>query len=206
MAEEIYSAAVHAVGAVFGIAALAVLVTFSALYKDAWAVVANSIYGASIIIMYMASTLYHAIPNEKARPVLKKLDHIAIYYLIAGSYTPFLLVTLRGALGWTLFGIIWFLAIAGTVIKLCVPTNGAKFWSVGMYLGMGWMAVFAIVPLVRAMPTISLIVLIVGGLSYTFGVIFYVWKSKAYTHAIWHFFVLAGTILQFFAILFACAL
>ncbi len=159
-----------------------------------------------MILLYSASTLYHAITNQYAKKVLKKFDHISIYYLIAGTYTPFLLVNLRGPVGWTIFGIIWGLAIIGTIIKLATPTNGTKLWSIGLYLLMGWMIVFASKTLLSNINTSGLVFLILGGLFYTLGIAFYVWKSKKYTHAVWHFFVLCGTIMHFFAILFGCVL
>lgn len=204
--EEIWSASIHGAGIIFGIAALALLATFSAIYQDAWAVVGTSIFGASIILLYLASTLYHAIANEEIKRKLKKFDHIAIYYLIAGSYTPFLLVTIRSTTSWVIFGIIWALAILGTVLKLCMPANGAKLWSVGMYLGMGWLSVLIVGKLITNAPITGVLFLALGGLAYTFGVIFYVQKKKAFTHAIWHAFVLAGTVCHFFSILFSCAL
>ena len=159
-----------------------------------------------MIVLYTASTLYHAVPNEQAKKILKKFDHIAIYYLIAGTYTPFLLVNLRGALGWTIFGIIWGLALLGTVLKLVTSGSGTKIWSIGLYLMMGWMIVFASKSLYAHISTTGLVFLVLGGLFYTFGIFFYVWKSRKYTHAIWHFFVLTGTIMHFFAVLYGCVL
>ncbi len=204
--EEVLSSVVHGVGVVLGIVGLVVLVVFSSMYKDAWAITGTAIFGVSIIVMYLASTLYHAITNEHIKPFLKKMDHIAIYYLIAGSYTPFLLVAMRSPTAWVIFGIIWTLAITGTILKLCLKTNGAKLWSVGMYVGMGWLIIAVIGKLIVVMPTNALVFLALGGLAYTLGVIFYVWKSKPYTHAIWHLFVLAGTIFHFFAVLYSCAI
>ena len=205
-AEEIWSASIHGVGILFGIAAVAILTTFSAIYQDAWAVVGTAIFGASIILLYLASTLYHAVSREEIKRRLKKFDHIAIYYLIAGSYTPFLLVTIRDTASWIFFGIIWGLAILGTVLKICMPANGAKIWSVAMYLGMGWMAVLIVGKLFSNAPFSGVLFLGLGGLAYTVGVIFYVQKKKPFTHAIWHAFVLAGTVFHFFAVLFSCAL
>ncbi len=204
--EEILSASVHGVGILLGIAAVALLVTFSAIYQDAWAVVGCAIFGATFIILYLASTLYHAVTNENAKRKLKKFDHIAIYYLIAGTYTPFLLSTIRSKSSWIIFGIIWGLAILGTILKLCTSGGGTKIWSVGLYLGMGWLSVIIIGDLIKLAPPTGVIFLAAGGISYTLGVIFYVQKSKPYTHAIWHIFVLAGTVLHFFSVLFACAL
>lgn len=205
-AEEIWSASIHGVGVAFGIAAVTLLATLSAIYQDVWAIVGTSIFGVSIILLYLASTLYHAATKERVKRVLKKFDHIAIYYLIAGSYTPFLFVNIKGAMGWTIFGIIWALAVLGTILKLCSGPNGTKIWSIGLYLGMGWGVVVLIHKLFYAMPTSGFVFLTLGGLAYTFGVIFYVQKKRPYTHAIWHAFVLAGTVFHFFSVLFSCVL
>ena len=204
IAEEIWHAAIHGVGAVLSIAALVVLVALSSVYGTVWSVVSCAIFGASLILMYSASTIYHAVLKEKAKKALKKFDHIAIYYLIAGTYTPFLLVRLRGPVGWTMFGIIWGCTLLGTVLKLCTSGSGTKWWSVGLYLIMGWMIVFASRTLVNSIPMIALVFLILGGLFYTIGIFFYLWKKKKYTHVIWHFFVLLGSIMHFFAVLFSC--
>lgn len=204
--EEIWSSIIHGVGVALGIAALVILVTFSSIYGDVWAIVSTAIFGTSMIVLYSASTIYHAIPYPEIKKKLKKFDHISIYYLIAGTYTPFLLVNLRGTTGWTIFGIIWGLAVIGTFLKLLSQSGGTKVWSIGLYLLMGWIIVFASKSLIAELPTIGLVFLVLGGLFYTFGIFFYVWKSKKYTHAIWHFFVLVGTIMHFFAILFSCVL
>lgn len=204
--EEVLHSLVHGIGVLLSVAGLVVLVTIAAFRADAWAVVSCAIFGTSLIVMYAMSTIYHAIPKESAKKYLKKCDHIAIYYLIAGSYTPFLLVCLRGPMGWAMFGIIWGLAILGTILKLVLPTNGTKLWSVGLYLGMGWMVVLASSRLVHSISKTGLIFLILGGLFYTLGIIFYVWKSRKYTHVIWHTFVLLGSIMHFFAVLFGCVL
>lgn len=204
--EEIWSSIVHGCGIVFGISALTILTAMAARYGNVWSVVSSAIFGASMILLYSASTLYHAITNEGAKKILKKFDHIAIYYLIAGSYTPFLLVNLRGCIGWTIFGIIWGLAVVGTILKLCLSGSGTKLWSIGLYLIMGWMIVLASKSLVNNISNIGLIFLVLGGLFYTGGIAFYVWKSRKYTHAVWHFMVLTGTIMHFFAVLFGCVL
>ena len=204
LTEEIWHAAIHGVGVALGIAALVILVVLSAIYGNVWSVVSCAIFGASLILMYSASTVYHAFSKEKVKKILKKFDHIAIYYLIAGTYTPFLLVPLRGPVGWTLFGIVWGCALLGTVLKLCTSGSGTKLWSIGLYLIMGWMIVFASRSLVRAIPSTALTFLILGGLFYTIGIAFYLWKKKKYTHVVWHFFVLLGSIMHFFAVLFSC--
>lgn len=206
LTEEICHCTIHGLGIILSIAGLVILAAFSSVYGNAWTVVSTALFGASMIILYTASTLYHAVPNAQAKKILKKFDHIAIYYLIAGTYTPFLLVNLRGALGWTIFGIIWGLALLGTVLKLVTSGSGTKIWSIGLYLLMGWMIVFASKSLYAHISTAGLVFLVLGGLFYTLGIFFYVWKSKKYTHAIWHFFVLAGTIMHFFAVLYGCVL
>lgn len=206
IAEEIASCSCHSLGIVLGIAALAVLTAFASLTGDPWKIVSSAIFASSMIILYSTSTVYHALTNQRAKNILKKFDHIAIYYLIAGTYTPFLLVNLRGVVGWTIFGIIWGLTILGTVLKLVTPANGTKLWSILLYLIMGWLIVFASKALFENLNTTGLVFLILGGLFYTLGVPFYIWKSKKFTHAVWHAFVLCGTIMHFFAILFGCIL
>ncbi len=204
--EEIASSVVHGVGILLGVAALVILVVLASIYSNAWAIVSTAIFGFTVILLYSASTLYHAIPFEKAKKILKKFDHIAIYYLIAGTYTPFLLVNLRGTEGWIIFAIIWSLAFLGTFLKIYYSASGTKFWSISLYVSMGWLIVFVSKSLVAKLPMIGLVFLALGGGCYTLGIVFYLWKSKKYTHAIWHFFVLTGTIMHFFAILFSCVL
>ena len=204
--EEIWHCTIHGMGIILSVAGLVILAALSALHGNAWTVVSTVIFGVSMVMLYTASTLYHAVPNQEAKKILKKFDHIAIYYLIAGTYTPFTLVTLHGSLGWTVFGIIWGLAILGTILKLTLSGPGTKWWSIGLYLLMGWLIVFASKQVFHELPNNALTFLILGGLCYTLGVIFYVRKSKKYTHAIWHFMVLAGTIMHFFAVLFGCVL
>lgn len=202
--EEIISSIVHGIGVFLSIAITSVLVTLSAVYGNVWSIVSTAIFGASMLLMYMASTLYHAIPFPHAKTILKKFDHIAIYYLIAGTYTPFLLVLMRGTLGWVLFAVIWSLALLGTVLKIVSSGSGTKIWSVSLYLGMGWLVLIASKTLFAVMSKLALVFLVLGGIFYTVGIIFYLWKSKKYTHAIWHGFVLVGTIMHFMAILFSC--
>ena len=202
--EEIISSIVHGIGVFLSIAITSVLVTLSAVYGNVWSIVSTAVFGASMMLMYMASTLYHAIPFPHAKTILKKFDHIAIYYLIAGTYTPFLLVLMRGTLGWVLFAVIWSLALLGTMLKIVSSGSGTKIWSVSLYLGMGWLVLIASKTLFAVMSKLALVFLVLGGIFYTVGIIFYLWKSKKYTHAIWHGFVLVGTIMHFMAILFSC--
>ena len=204
--EEIWNCIIHGIGIGLSIAGLVILVVFSALHGNAWAVVSSSIFGASMIVLYSSSTIYHAVASEKWKKRLKKLDHISIFYLIAGTYTPFLLINLRGALGWTLFGIVWGLALIGTFLKLLTSGSGTKVWSISLYLSMGWMIIFASKSLFQNLSMLGTVFLVLGGAFYTLGIFFYIWKSKKYTHAVWHFFVLAGTIMHFFSVLYGCIL
>lgn len=204
--EEIWSCIIHGLGVALSIAGLAILVTLSSINGNIWAIVSTAIFGTSMIVLYSASTIYHAIPDLELKKRLKKFDHISIYYLIAGTYTPFLLVSMRGTTGWTVFGIIWSLALIGTFLKLFTQSSGTKAWSIGLYMLMGWLIIFVSKDLFPKLPPIGLTFLILGGIFYTLGIFFYVWKSKKYTHAIWHFFVLLGTIMHFFAVLFSCVL
>lgn len=199
--EEIMNAVTHGIGAGLSIAGLVVLVVFASMQSDAWKIVASAIYGASMIVLYTASTLYHSFSKTKVASKLNMFDHISIYYLIAGSYTPFMLVNLRGGWGWSIFGVVWACAIAGTVLKI-IYGNKLRKVSTIIYLAMGWMIIIAIYPFVKNVETGGIILVVLGGLSYTVGVIFYKWKSLPFNHAIWHLFVLAGTVLQFFAVLF----
>ena len=199
--EEIANAVTHGVGALLSIAGLAVLVSYAALYGDAWHVVSSSIFGATLVLLYAASTVYHSVWHLQTKKILQRLDHSAIFLLIAGTYTPFALVNMRGAWGWTLFGVVWFLALLGIALQL-FPRRRNERLSLILYLGMGWMAVAAIKPFVAGVETGGLILLLIGGLFYSLGVIFYVWRQLSYHHAIWHGFVLAGSTFHFFAVLF----
>jgi hemolysin III len=199
--EEIVHAITHGVGALLSIGGLAVMIAFSVLYGNALLVTSVSIYGATLILLYTASTVYHSIPHPRAKPWLQQLDHASIYLLIAGTYTPFTLVSLQGPWGWTLFGLVWAMAITGVTMKMARIPHTEKF-SLGLYLLMGWLVIIAIKPMLDSVETGGLILLLIGGLSYTFGAIFYAWDRLAFNHAIWHLFVLSGSIFHFFAILF----
>lgn len=202
LGEEIFNSVSHGVGVVFALAACTVLIVLSAIYSDAWAVVSSVIYGVSMLILYLASTLYHSIPNGKAKEILRIFDHCSIFFLIAGSYTPFTLVTLRGSVGWKLFFVVWISAIIGITLN---AINLKKFEKISLllYVIMGWAIVFAIKPLVMALSTSAIWLLVLGGVMYTFGITFYCLTKYKYMHSIWHLFVLAGTVLQYFAILFS---
>jgi hemolysin III len=198
--EQIANSITHGIGAALGIAALVVLVVMAARRGDPWRIVAFSVYGVSLVLLYLASTLYHALTPPAAKRVFEVLDHSAIFLLIAGTYTPFLLVTLRGPWGWSLFGVVWACAIVGIVFKAVFLGKWKKI-STLIYVAMGWFVVIALKPLVSAMPHAGLAWLAAGGLAYTIGVVFYVWKSAKFAHAVWHLFVLAGSVCHFFAIL-----
>jgi len=203
--EELAHSITHGIGVVIGIAVLAVLVFFSSQRKSAWEVVSCAIYGATFILLFLGSTLYHAAQNSRARRALKVVDHSAIYLLIAGTYTPFALVTLRGGLGWMIFGAIWGSALLGIAFKVFF-TGRFKAVSLISYLFMGWFCVIAVKPLYRELNTEGFVFLAVGGLCYTVGAIFYAWKALPWSHTIWHLFVLAGSVCHFFSILFGVAL
>lgn len=199
-AEETANSLSHGAGMVFGIVALVMLLMRAVeVNADALSVASLSIYGASIILLYLASTLYHAIPFERAKRVLKTLDHCAIYLLIAGTYTPFLLITLRTPLAVTLMAVIWTVALLGIMFKV-VFIYHFKRLSLVIYLAMGWLSLVAVYPLAMAMSAAGLIWLAVGGVVYSLGVVFYVNQRIPYNHAIWHLFVLGGTVCHFLAI------
>ncbi|RDH85147.1 MAG: hemolysin III [endosymbiont of Escarpia spicata] len=201
LGEEIAHAVTHGVGIPLSIAGLVILVTFSSLYGDAWHIISSTIYGVTLILCYTASTLYHGIPLPRAKQLLRQLDHASIFLLIAGTYTPFTLVNLRGPWGWTLFGLVWGIALAGMALEL-IARKRYKRLSISLYLGLGWLVVIAIQPMLESVGTGGLLLLLAGGLCYSLGVIFYVWKRLAYHHAVWHLFVLGGSIFHFFSILF----
>lgn len=200
-AEETANRVTHGLGAVLGVAGLVLLVVASVRHGDAWHVVSTTIFGSTLVLLYTASTLYHSFSAERMRLLLRKFDHAAIFLLIAGTYTPFVLVTLRGAWGWSLFGVVWGLAVAGIVLK---------FWFAGrfrvvstlVYVTMGWLVMIAIKPLMAALPAGGLKLLVAGGLCYTGGAVFYLWKRLPYHHAIWHLFVLAGSVCHWAAVFF----
>ena len=198
--EEIANAITHGLGTVHGIVGLAVIVARATLTGDTTLIVGVSIFGATLILLYGASTVYHSVPIESARPVLKAIDHSAIYLLIAGTYTPFTLSALPGAWGWSLFGVVWGLALVGVVFKI-FTTGRFKGLSLALDLGMGWVAVVATKPFIEVVPTGGVVLVVLGGLAYSLGVVFYVWNRLPYNHAIWHLFVLAGSVLHYFAVL-----
>ncbi len=199
--EEIASSVIHGVGILLAIGGLGVLTAFASIYGDAWHIVSCSVFGFTLIFQYATSTLYHSIQLPSVKPILRILDHVAIFILIAGTYTPFTLVNMRGLWGWSIFGIIWGLALVGIILEV-TPWRRYRSISISLYLLMGWAALTAIKPMISTVPAGGLTLLFTGGLAYTSGVIFYLWRSLPYNHAIWHLFVLAGSSLHFFAVLF----
>ncbi len=202
LSTELANGITHGVGLLLSQLGLVILVVMAVSRGSARHVVACSIYGSTLVLLYLASTLYHSIHAPRAKRVLRLIDHISIYLLIAGTYTPFTLVTLRGGWGWTLFGVIWGLALVGTVFKLFIPPGRWEFVSVALYLAMGWTAIVAIKPLHEQLSTGGLIWIFAGGAAYTLGVVFYCWESIRHHHAIWHVFVMLGSACHFFAVMF----
>lgn len=204
--EELANSITHGIGIYLGVAGLALLVVLTSLYGDAWHIVSCSVYGVTLVLLYTASTLYHSFRHPRVKRVFRILDHTSIYLLIAGTYTPFTLVPLRGAWGWSLFGVIWGLALCGIVAKVFF-IHRFEIFCIFLYLIMGWLVVIASKPLVQMIPARGILWLVIGGLSYTIGVIFYVFDQKfSYAHAIWHVFVLVGSICHFFAVMFSIVL
>jgi hemolysin III len=197
--EEIANAVTHGIGAAVAVAVTAALVVLASLQDGAWSIVGVSAFGTTLIALYASSTLYHAARRPAVKARLKVLDHASIYLLIAGTYTPFTLVTLRGGWGWSLFGTIWGLAATGVVFKL-LWTGRFPRLSTAVYVAMGWLVIIAIVPLVRALSAPTLALLFAGGIAYTAGTLFYHNHRIPYSHAVWHLFVLAGSLLHVAAV------
>ncbi len=202
--EEIANSITHGIATLLSIAGLVILLVVSAVAGNVWAVTSLSIFGTTLIILYLVSTLYHSITHIGAKRVLKILDHSSIYLLIAGSYTPVALVILRGPWGWSLFGIIWGMALLGVCLH-AFTLDQFKILSILSYLIMGWLVVIAIKPLTESCEKGLIQWLLIGGLSYTFGTIFYSWKKLPYHHTLWHLFVIGGSIAHFFGMLFYIA-
>ena len=203
--EEIANSASHGLGLAGALAALPILIVAAARAGSAANIVAACIFATSMVLLYLSSTLYHAVPGARIKRLFQKLDHGAIYLLIAGTYTPFTLGVLHGAWGWTLFGVVWGLAGIGLVLK-AVDRLAHPLVSTGLYLLMGWLVLIAIRPLTTLLPSAGLIWLVAGGLAYTVGVAFYLADSRwRYSHFVWHLFVIAGTACHFFAVLWYAA-
>ncbi|HOJ21490.1 MAG TPA: hemolysin III family protein [Armatimonadota bacterium] len=196
--EELWNSISHGIGIPLGIAALVVAVAFASLERDIWKIVSVSIYGTTLVLMYTASTVYHAI-SGKAKRVWNLLDHSSIFLLIAGTYTPVILAGMRTTLGWVLFGVVWSLAVIGIVMKAVARERALVIGTV-LYAVMGWLIVVGFRELVTHLPPVSVQLLFAGGLAYTIGILFFAWRRR-YMHFVWHLFVLAGSALHFFAVL-----
>jgi hemolysin III len=200
LGEEIANSVIHGIGAVLAVAALPVLVVVAVHRGGAAQVVGNAIYGATLVLVYVSSTLYHALARNRAKKVFRVLDHSAIYLLIAGTYTPFTLGVLRGAWGWSLFGVVWALAVLGVSLTGALGVRLPRL-STAVYIAMGWLILVAIRPLVAHLPAAGLAWLLAGGVAYTGGVVFYALQRPRFQHAVWHLFVLAGSACHFVAVL-----
>ena len=205
LGEEIFNSVTHGVGSLLSIAGTVVLIVFSAINSDAFAVVSSAVYGASLIILYTMSTLYQSITNEKATQFFRIMDHNTIFFLIAGTYTPYTLAVLRSPLGWVLFGVVWGAAAIGIVLNSIDLEKFSKI-SVVCYIAMGWVIIIAVKPLMNSMPFISFALLVAGGVFYTIGVIFYAIKKVKYFHSVWHIFTVIGSALHYFSVFTAIAI
>jgi hemolysin III len=201
VAEETASMLTHVAGGLFSAVGLVVLVIYAAAVHDPRRIVAVSIYGASLVLMYSASSLYHLVNHPRIKQGLRVLDHAAIYLLIAGTYTPILLISIRGGWGWSLFGVVWGMAVAGIILKLFYVGRFVLL-STGIYIAMGWMVLVAAGPLFAHVPHGGIAWLFAGGIVYTAGVIFFLWEHLPFNHAIWHLFVIGGSVCHFLAVLF----
>lgn len=198
--EEIANSVIHGIGALLSVAALVILIVSAVMHGTAWHVVSFTLFGATMVILFVSSTLVHSFPAGRAKDVFEIMDHSSIYFFIAGAYTPLLFLAVKGPLGWTLFGIVWGLAIAGTVFKAFFVKRFLNT-STLLYIVMGWLIVFGWNPLVENMSTEGLAMLAIAGLLYTIGAVFYVWRGFTYHHAVWHLFVLVASALLFFAVM-----
>jgi hemolysin III len=199
--EEIANSVTHGIGLALSVAGLAVLIVLACIKGGALHIISCSAYGVTLVTLYTASTLYHSFRSPRLKHAFKIIDHCSIYLLIAGTYTPFTLVMLRGGWGWSLFGLVWSLSFCGVIFKLfCV--NRFKILSTVVYVLMGWLAIIAIKPILTLLPLGCILLLFAGGLFYTIGVVFFAWERLPYHHAIWHVFVVAGSILHFLAVIF----
>jgi hemolysin III len=199
--EEIFNSIIHGTGILISLAGLVLLIVFSSLYGKASHIVSCTIFGITLVLLYTASTLYHSSREPQIKHIFRIIDHSCIYALIAGTYTPFMLVAVRGVLGWTMFAIVWSLTILGILFKVFF-IHRFKILSTLAYILMGWLVVFAIKPIFQTLPGGAIVWLISGGLAYTGGTIFYAWKRLPFNHAIWHLFVLTGSICHFCAVFF----
>ena len=203
--EEIVNILTHGIGIGLAIAALTLLVVFAGIKGDAWAIVSCAIFGVTMITLYFGSIMCHATIGKKHECFFEVWDSVAIYALIAGTYTPFLLVNLRGLIGWIVFAILWGIVLFGSYMKIRNPKQQPK-WMVALYVAMGWTLLFILPAMIRSIPVRGLWFILAGGLSYTIGVIFYLWRRMKFSHAVWHLFVIGGSVCFFFAVLFGCIL
>ena len=201
LVEELANRITHGVGLVLSVVGLAVLVVLSVMRGDAWRIAGCTTFGVTLVLLYAASTLYHTFHTPRLKRILKILDHTAIYLLIAGTYTPFTLVNLRGFWGWTLFSLVWALSVFGILWKL-FHVEKLQIVSTLVYVAMGWLVLIAIKPVMSAVPLSGIAWLLAGGLFYTVGVLFFALKRIPYNHAIWHVFVMAGSVCHYFAVMF----
>jgi len=199
MGEAIANSISHGIGMLLSIAGLVVLVVWAAGSGNGWHLVSFSIFGGTLVLLYLASTLYHSLPMPRVKQAFKIIDHSAIFLLIAGTYTPFMLVHLRGPWGWSILGIIWALAILGILMKVFYISKFRKI-SVALYVFMGWLGIIALKEIFAHLPSLSLTLLVSGGLSYTLGLAFYGWRKLPYHHAVWHIFVIGGSTFHYLAI------
>ncbi|PYZ93589.1 hemolysin D [Salipaludibacillus keqinensis] len=198
--EETVNALTHGIGVLLSIAALVLLIVFSSMEGDAVHIISFTIYGVTLLMMYTCSTLLHSFPKGRVKNLFEILDHAAIYLFIAGTYTPLMLIVVEGARGWILLSIVWGLAVGGIVFKVFFVKRFI-FISTLLYIAMGWMVIFAIQPIAAKVDTMGLVLLVLGGVLYTVGTVFYIWRTFYYHHAVWHLFVLAASAAHFFSII-----
>ena len=199
--EELANSLTHGFGFLLSVAGLISLVALTSVHGTIWHVVGCTVFGVSLVTLYLASTLYHSIASPRLKRFMRNLDHISIYLLIAGTYTPFTLIALGGAWGWTLFGLVWGLALLGILLKF-ISWHRHEKWSLGVYLTMGWVGIIAVKPMIELVPTGAVLLLLAGGIVYTAGTFFYTKDSAIpYAHAVWHLFVIAGSALHFLAVI-----
>lgn len=199
--EELSNSITHGIGVLLSIAALVILIVFASLYGNIWHIVGFTLFGTTMVLLYTSSTLLHALKPGRAKDFFEIMDHTSIYFFIAGTYTPFLFIAVKGWIGWTLFGIVWGLAAAGTVFKSFFVKK-YLYTSTLLYVVMGWLIVFVWNDLAASLQPTGLILLAAGGICYTVGAVFYMWQLFKHHHAVWHVFVLAGTVCHFFAVLY----
>lgn len=198
--EEIFNSISHGVGVLLSIAALTLLIIFAVIYSDGYGLASAIVFGVSLILLYSMSTVYHIVTNQTAKKVLRIFDHCSIFILIAGTYTPYLLVCMQNALGWTMFGLIWGMTVLGIILN-AIDLERFRKLSLVCYIAMGWAIVFTIRPIIEAIALPGVVLLVAGGVVYTVGVIFYALKKYRYMHSVWHLFVLGGSVCHYLSVL-----